>query len=513
MNIELTSVRLLSFYVMTHIQRYRLIWSLLIRKAIFVLIIFYLTTRLVNLTILPIFNDEAIYLHWGLIELSDIPRYLFYSLYDGKQPLLMWVFGAMQRLVEDPLLAGRLVSVMTGLLTMVGLYELGKRFFGRETGVLAALIYIIIPIFAFYDRQALMESSVACIGVWMCYWNLRNIERPRYENIFWLGFLVGLGLFIKSSVSIFLANIILIGAYVLYKKNKNKFFIKKYIFVIFGSFGLALIILYPLFSQPDFMKIITMNSRYSFTLNEILQFPWIKWLQNVQATVELLWWYVTPFLFVLCIYGMGAMRKGSFSIYLILWFILSLLFFIVFTKNPSPRYIVTFLPLVTIFCAQAFLSLPKKVLPWAFFISFLFPLIHLVLLLFSPLNYFYSMERFTRYSDIDTYVSGPVAGYGILEVAKYISDQAGRGYALVEMKSNNGNPEDSLYLYLRLNPHVSVLVRGFDCENYKSANKSQVYFVSRDYDLGGNDRCLQEVKRFYKPGGKSFFGVYKLVRE
>jgi 4-amino-4-deoxy-L-arabinose transferase-like glycosyltransferase len=501
--------------------RFRSLMGLLFEKAIFVLIIFYLTTRLVNLTLLPIFNDEAIYLHWGLIELSDIPRYLYYSLYDGKQPLLMWVFGAMQRLTEDPLLAGRLVSVATGLLTMIGLYELGKRFFGRGTGVLAALIYIIIPIFAFYDRQALMESSVACIGVWMCYWFLRNIECPRYANIFWLGFLIGLGLFIKSSVSIFLANIILIGVYVLYI-NKNRFFRRKYVIISFGSLGLALLIIAPLISQPDFMKIITMNSRYSFTLNEILQFPWIKWLQNVQSTVELLWWYVTPFLFAACIYGVGIMykmRKGSSSLYVILWFILPLLFFILFTENPSSRYIVAFLPLVTIFCAQAFLSLNKRILPWVFFVSFLFPLIHLVLLLFSPLNYFYSMERFTKYSDSMDYVRGPVAGYGVVEVAKYLSDQAKGGDILVEMKNSNGNPEDSLYLYLRLNHHVSVLVRGFDCENYVKRSEERddvsgqpIYFVSRDYGLDDNKWCLREMKKFYKPGGKSFFGVYKLIR-
>ena len=101
-------------------------------------------------------------------------------------------------------------------------------------------------------------------------------------------------------------------------------------------------------------------------------------------------------------------------------------------------------------------------------------------------------------------------------MAKYLSDQAKGGEILVEMKNSNGNPEDGLYLYLRLNHDVSVLVRGFDCENYierVNVNRPPVYFVSRDHGLDDNGRCLQEVKRFYKPGGKSFFGVYKLVRE
>ncbi len=49
----------------------------------------FLFVRLVNLTALPIFNDEAIYVNWGQIMVNK-PGFAFYSLFDGKQPLLMW---------------------------------------------------------------------------------------------------------------------------------------------------------------------------------------------------------------------------------------------------------------------------------------------------------------------------------------------------------------------------------------------------------------------------------------
>ena len=54
-------------------------------KFLTLLTIFYFVFRLVNLTKLPIFNDEAIYLDWGWRE-THRAGFLYYSLYDAKQP-------------------------------------------------------------------------------------------------------------------------------------------------------------------------------------------------------------------------------------------------------------------------------------------------------------------------------------------------------------------------------------------------------------------------------------------
>ena len=83
------------------------------------LILIFLATRLVQLTLIPIFTDEAIYLLWAQIALSD-PRWRFISLIDGKQPLLIWLMLPMVKYVADPLVAGRLVSIICGLVAMTG---------------------------------------------------------------------------------------------------------------------------------------------------------------------------------------------------------------------------------------------------------------------------------------------------------------------------------------------------------------------------------------------------------
>src|SRR3989344_4355335 len=146
--------------------------SIIKNSVLMILSISYFLFRLVNLTKLPIFNDEAIYLDWGWRE-THVPGYLYYSLYDAKQPLLMWLFGISQTIFPDPLFAGRLVLVIFGFLTLAGIYKISKKYFDKKTAIIACILYILVPIFVFYDRQVLMESAIGAIGIWSVYYLLK----------------------------------------------------------------------------------------------------------------------------------------------------------------------------------------------------------------------------------------------------------------------------------------------------------------------------------------------------
>ena len=91
-------------------------------------VIFYFATRLVNLKIIPIFTDEAIYSFWAQVALHD-PANRFISLEDGKQPLFIWLAAISQKFVADPLVASRLVSVFAGFGSLIGIYLLTKELF------------------------------------------------------------------------------------------------------------------------------------------------------------------------------------------------------------------------------------------------------------------------------------------------------------------------------------------------------------------------------------------------
>ena len=70
----------------------------------------YFALRLPNLTLQPIFADEAIYIRWAQVMRAE-PTLRFLSLSDGKTPLFMWAMIPFLKVFSDPLFAGRFLSV------------------------------------------------------------------------------------------------------------------------------------------------------------------------------------------------------------------------------------------------------------------------------------------------------------------------------------------------------------------------------------------------------------------
>src|ERR1700759_2787635 len=92
------------------------------------IIILYFFTRLFHILTLPIFTDEAIYVHWSQVAQHDA-SWRFISLTDGKQPMYVWIAMLFLKVISDPLLAGRLVSVLAGYLSLIGIFLLGREIF------------------------------------------------------------------------------------------------------------------------------------------------------------------------------------------------------------------------------------------------------------------------------------------------------------------------------------------------------------------------------------------------
>ena len=69
---------------------------------IWILLVVFLASRLVNLTILPIFADEAIYIRWAQL-IWQKTYYFFIPLSDGKTPLFMWAMIPLLKVFDDNL--------------------------------------------------------------------------------------------------------------------------------------------------------------------------------------------------------------------------------------------------------------------------------------------------------------------------------------------------------------------------------------------------------------------------
>lgn len=481
-----------------------------------ILILFFLITRLINLDKLPIFNDEAIYLDWGWKEIHYKGE-LYFSLFDGKQPMLMWVFGIFQNVFKDPLIAGRVVSVITGFITLIGIYLISRKIFNPRIAYLSSLLYVLIPIFIFFDRQALMESTMSTVGVWLFFFFILNISNPRKIYGLLSGILVGVGLFVKSNAFLFVVAFVAVSFYAIYNSNKSKFKLEFFVSQIIGIIA-SFIVLYPLTSQRDFGKIIEMNSRYAYSLSEILgNFQQIL-LINLRSTSEILLWYLNPIFLILVILGLLFLVKDKikYADYLIIWIISTLSVFLLFTKNSSPRYIVSILPLLTLLIGfginklwetnKKYGALPAIGLYMTLYLAYT--------LVISPISYFYIMGRLTPNHSIQEYVQGWTSGYGVKNAYELVARVSEKEQIKVVVRSDSGNPESAIFAYTNGNENIITSYLDFDCNNSKAVfrgeEKLPAYFITRGLQFEGREKCLKEIKKFYKPYGNEFVGVYKI---
>lgn len=478
-------------------------------------LVLFVFTRFVYLNILPIFNDEAIYLDWGIREIT-MPGNLYYSLYDGKQPLLMWLFGISENIFHNPLFSGRLISIIFGFFTFIGIYFVSKKICGKKIALLSCFIYTVIPLFLFFDRQALMESAIGCIGVWSFYFLVKSLRDKSYSLI--LGIVLGIGFFIKSNVLLFAFTCFFIFLIkIFFHKEK-----KKYITMIAFFFTGILIVDFLLFINPTYWSTAYLNYRYSFTLLELLRFPFFAWIHNFLGNIEISFFYLTPFVLVYSLIGAFILFREGEKIkkYFVVWIFISLLLETIFSRSTSVRYIVSFLPFFSILSSYAMsvVVYRNRLMGLLFFVCTIFIVSKLsIFQIINPVGYIQSMAKYTQYSQKE-YIEGYTSGFGVSEATQYLQDISKTKNIIVATAINTGNPESAIRTYVRRNKKIQLIYidRNMVKNDLNSVecltSNASMYFVSRDQQLANLNKYFSEVKRFNNPYSKSSVGLYELTR-
>lgn len=477
------------------------------------IIAIYFLVRFPKLTLLPIFNDESIYLDWAW-RMTHTPGLLYYSLYDAKQPLVMWLYGIFSSILPDPLFAGRFVSLLLGLLTTIGIYFVGKDFFSKKTALIAAVAYIIIPIFVHFDRQALLESAVTASGVWGLFFVNKTIKNEKFtKDAILAGLILGLGFFSKSSALLFLFPTVLLYILEFYKHKNSKFL--KSLLMLSITFTLTILLL---IINPQFWQTFSTNSRYVFTLAEISKLPIYSWFFNIYALLQILFFFVTPFVFVISI--IQILKLIRYKTTLLIWLGIPLLITIFTLKTPSQRYLVSFLPFLTILFASFFENFKSKRkihLP-ILTVSLITPFIISSILIYNPLTYFQSANKISSFSEYLT-VSGQSSGYGINKTIKYLEKENAKNKIIVTYAENTGNPESALSIYLSkqniMNGYFEMkYLEGIakDAECIQLQSGQDIYFISRFQQLAGFENYVEKIKTIRKPIGNDTIGIYKFIK-
>jgi len=430
----------------------------------------------------------------------------------------MWLFGIMENLLTDPVFAGRLVSVFAGLLTLFGIYKLTKYVSDKKTAMLASLFYIFIPLFSFYDRQALMESAVSAVGIWSCYFLVKGIKEQKYLDFIFLGITLGLGYFIKSTPIIFLiASLFLIFVFGIKHKEKQKIF-EGFTISVFSFIA----VVFLLIINPQFWQTLSSNSRFTFSLSELLGFPISIWISNLITNFRISFFYITPIIFLSGICGILLIIKSRDKTKQIiaLFFLISVIFETLVIRGTVDRYLVAFLPLFPVFSSLyiTYLIGKRQTKKIALALIFFVVITSLPLTLLQIVNQVVYFRFYGNISGVTyyNYLNTNTAGYGLDKVYSYLNNISKNKKIIVGVAENTGNPESAMIVHYGKSLNVRVIY--FDSRllspqilNYDCLETGMpTYFVSRQSELVGLDKFFVNLKFIQNPYGKNITGIYTL---
>jgi len=432
----------------------------------FLLIIFYFVSRLINLTSLPIFADEAIYVRWAQVMRAEATL-RFLPLQDGKQPLFMWLTIPFLKVFSDPLFAGRFVSVLSGLLTMLGLaglvYWLKK---SVKLSLLVMFLYLLTPYTLFFDRMALVDSLLSASAIWALLFALILGKEQRLDLAMILGMILAGGWLTKSPGLFFVAMtpVVVLASY--WRKEQKfkpgpvfKLGVLILISLVFAFVGYNLLRL-----GPNFHLIASRNKDYVWPLAEILKHPLDPLRPHLRDVFRYYRIYLTLPIFLLGILGIGwsgVKKKDRFWLIPILsWWLFPLLVQSVFARVFTARYLLFGVPVFLLFavfgweCLENWLK--SKKIPALFIFLFFVPA-----LLFNCHLWTDVRKAPLPRDESAGYLQEWTSGWGIKEIADYLRVLPREKGIVVGTEGYFGTLPNGLQVYLEKEANISVIGVGY----------------------------------------------------
>ena len=475
----------------------------------------YFISRLINLDKFPIFTDEGIYIRWAKVAWHDA-TWRFISLTDGRQPLQTWATIPFLKLFpSNPLFAGRLFSVSSGFVALIGIFVLLYYIFGKKAAFWGSFFYIFTPYFLFYDRMALVDGTVNAGFIWVFFLILLLANSVTIAAALSLGLVSGISLLAKSSVRLFLG--MGIFAPILFWQNKISPFLKKAInyYALFAVASVLALIIYNVQRLSPFFHFVS-GKNYTFVLrfSEFLQSPFQVFFSNLTTIPEYVFWESAFILPILGVLGLILIFKKDRRLffYFILWFLLPFLVIAFFGRVVYPRYLNFFATLFLVLAAY-FISQAK---------NRMVVVVSCLLLLASCLYFDYTIvfaQTKIPFPSVDRgqYIEGISSGYGVREIINFARQKTQEKPVILLAEGNFGVVGDMLDA--SLGPNEQISIRGYWpldkktlLENQKDLLNNYVYIVFSHRTKFPSDWPMRLVQKFAKPGNQSAFYLFELIR-
>ncbi len=511
-------------------------------------ILVFLVSRLINLTLLPIFTDEAIYIRWAEIawsvrSLDGAASLVFIPLSDGKQPFFFWIAGFFMQFIPDHLWAGRFPSIVSGLAAMIGMWLVSWELFkNKKIAWISALVYLVLPFTVLYDRMMLADSMLAMWGIWSMYLSLVLVRTRSWKVAILLGIVYGLGLLTKSPAVFYWglapATLLFFEGSIWFWKWSRETWLKFAAWL--GLYGLAVLIGQVMMSVQRVSGMYHMigrkNLEFLITTEDFLAHPFALLQGNMIGMSTWFYGYLGPMLVAAIVIALlkGLIKRETPILYLLILFIVPWIASASMAKVLYPRYLLYFTPPVLFIIAyglHAVLHFAGKLafetsesiggtrlvqnivllvfLSWSLSFSYQ--------LLFSPTTAPLPLQ------DKEQYVAGWPSGYGVNEVYAYLKKEFDKDKKLaVGTEGTFGLMPYALQIkfYDKLyhpKPGESLFISGYwpfinvpqDLVQY--AVDRPTYFVVYQQENAMNPLCpLEEVLRIPKPGGRTSMRLFKV---
>ncbi len=470
-----------------------------------VLLVLGIIFRFVNLTQVPVFADEAIYLRWAQIMRAE-ETLRFLPLSDGKQPLYMWTVIPFFKFISDPLVAGRILSILTGLATGIFIYLSSRLLFeNKKVAILAFAISMLSPFLIFFNKLALVDSMLAMFGVMTFFFTLLTAKTRRNDWAIVAGACLGAAYLTKSPALFFALGIpfsLLLFSY----KGKGFKGILNAIFLI----ALIEIIGYAISNilrlGPNFHLIKMRNMDYVYPINHILESPFSPFVSHFKASFEYLWIMGPSALLGLFFLGIFTnLRKYWREIIFTLAFIaIPLIANSEYAKVYTARYMLYMVPFIALLAGNA-IDYKNKVLN---------VVVNILIILFIGHSMFINLETIYAVEKVNLprgersgYFEEWTAGYGIKEISEFLKEERKDNpnkKIVVGTEGYFGTLPDGLQMYMSDTPEVIVIGVGLGIdripnpllESFKSGNSTYLV-VNNSRLLGNPEKMGMEIVAAY----------------
>ena len=481
----------------------------------FVLLALFFLSRLINLTIIPIFTDEAIYLRWAQIAQNDA-AWRFISLTDGKQPLFVWLTMGLMKVIKEPLMAGRLVSVGAGLTAAIGIWLLSFLLFKKQRlAFWASFLYLLIPFYLLYDRMALMDSMVGAFSILALFLGVLLAKTLRLDVALILGAVLGGGVLTKTS-GFFNIYLLPLTLWLFdWRDKKRGFNLLKWTGLAFLAVIISQLFYSILRLSPLFHMIAQKNATFVYPIKEWFRHPFLFFRGNLRGEINWLVNYFSYPVVFLIIISLVLIRKNfREKAFLFLWFLAPFVALALFAKILYPRFILFMTLPLLILAAWTLEEMMRRIKAgWLFSVfCFLFSVFSLYTdfqLLFDPPKAPIPKQDRAQYID-----SWP-AGYGIKEIVAFAKKEAQDKKIFIATEGTFGMFPASLELYLWDYPHIEIKgfwpVKEIPPEVLEKAEEVPTFFVFNETQKIPKQWPLKLVAQYSRPDPHYSMKLYRVL--